>query len=1443
MYVGSHRVWEYPPGLMAERIKASGGESAANSMAAEPSLVALRHPVHDRVNLVLANGVVLRVEWPLEFSSPLVCDCISALTFVLPPAILFAFRAAVLSSEDSSAADSDPEWDAFVAVLEHAVQGAANGPAHSGRFTESLSHGYPPAVTEGQEFPKKSKSDGSKKLKHDDPMGDIAHSADGEAAWLRLLNSDLHAKMKTAPCLRNIVDPTTLQPDVTAAASHAAPVMPPLEQEHLPGMMLALHMIYEDYKLAMNNMQLGASLAALLSSLASVVGYHSYLDLYLRDHPPLSTKIGSDSQTLHHRQSEVCAPPDIRRWLASQLQGGASGEPEMYCPDMLASSLHSEDVPWKMSLKITRLYSLLMSQDSCTHYVKPEPCRPHQSWDNISQNSPKDSGTVLVLPAAAPCLDSGANFEVSDETNRAAVVMRAMLQEGLCMDDLIQMPVGVAMPLWSAILHCRQAPELTWSPEAFRLIGRNELAAQHEMKVDHTQVLFQHVPPFAIENDTGVQDEQNANQEQANDQGKDADGLGMFEQYAALRFGQDRRAKEVHRMLCSSKLMCLRVPRAPETSDHDYLSQQHVALLLRAQRAMALPVGRGMVTIAFIYALPTERLPIPKLVLSGRVPPTNASISLDAANTPADLTNWPSFHNGVAAGLQLVSSDVARVTRNWIVYNRPESPTFEHAGVLMALGLQGHLSQLAVTDIFRYLSHRHSATTVGVLLGMAAAKRGTMDPNVSKMLVMHIPYLLPPSLPEMEVASVVQMAAVMGVGLLYQGTSHRLMTEVLLTEIGRRPMSDSTLEREGYSLAAGLALGFVNLGKGGKCSGFEDLHIEDKLQRYIDGGVDAMATSIQPPNNTARCCRIMESDMVNVDVTAPGATLALGLMYMKTNNAALGSRLRIPDTHFLLEHVRPDFVLLRVLSHSLVMWDDVQPTEEWLVSQVPPFLQKYHAEPDKSSSEELDHEALRQAHAYILAGGCFAIGLRYAGTAHAGAHELLLKHVQYFALGCRSDASGPKEWTQRDRPALETCLNTAAIALGLVMAGTGDLRALKLLRAQRRRIDPEIMYGNHMAMQMAIGFLFLGGGRFTLNRSNTAIASLVVSLYPRFTVTTTSNRYYLQAFRHFYVMALEPRCLHSIDIDTNLPCFVPVTISTSGADNEIVRGAVAESNTADSVTKVELMTPCLIPDVGVKMLEIICPRYWHRQIRIKPGQQIPQVIYVKRKTGCMPFNIDPTGSKHLASDVQFSDRATDGESAHVIDNTVIRAFTTQLHQSEQPMECTTHVDKMPCLSTSEDQIQLLPAFIVLYQLLLQLEKNQPIQPADCWDLRLLLCYHNSSSNSQIISLQSAAVVNAHLDAFFDRMNFESEGGPLEEYLSSFRFPLSQSEAFASFLAYTGFPTVTMLKEAHKQVTELFSGRATRPSTLMPILCILLPQTSTKALSKIASIWARLLIDQ
>lgn len=45
-----------------------------------------------------------------------------------------------------------------------------------------------------------------------------------------------------------------------------------------------------------------------------------------------------------------------------------------------------------------------------------------------------------------------------------------------------------------------------------------------------------------------------------------------------------------------------------------------------------------------------------------------------------------------------------KMSRTWIQYNKPEEPSFTHAGILLALGLHGHLCSLAMTDVYRYLT-------------------------------------------------------------------------------------------------------------------------------------------------------------------------------------------------------------------------------------------------------------------------------------------------------------------------------------------------------------------------------------------------------------------------------------------------------------------------------------------------------------------------------------------------------------------------------------------------------------------------------------------------------------------------------------------------------------------------------------------------------------------
>ena len=215
------------------------------------------------------------------------------------------------------------------------------------------------------------------------------------------------------------------------------------------------------------------------------------------------------------------------------------------------------------------------------------------------------------------------------------------------------------------------------------------------------------------------------------------------------------------------------------------------------------------------------------------------------SSLPNGTLTWPEFHNGVAAGLR-VSRETAEVNSTWMVYNKPAGQlTHEHAGFLMALGLQGHLAKLSVMNVYEYLSKGHVTTSIGLLLGLSASKRGSMDAQVAKMLCIHVPEMLPPTAAELDVAPAVQTAALLGIGLTFQGSAHRRMTEVLLEEIGRR--RDDTLsaeaaagasgydadEREGHALAAGMALGLVVLQLGEDAPGVRDMRLADRLTHYI----------------------------------------------------------------------------------------------------------------------------------------------------------------------------------------------------------------------------------------------------------------------------------------------------------------------------------------------------------------------------------------------------------------------------------------------------------------------------------------------------------------------------------------------------------------------------------------------------------------------------------
>ena len=276
--------------------------------------------------------------------------------------------------------------------------------------------------------------------------------------------------------------------------------------------------------------------------------------------------------------------------------------------------------------------------------------------------------------------------------------------------------------------------------------------------------------------------------------------------------------------------------------------------------------------------------------------------------------------------------------------------------------------------------------------------------------------------------------------------------------------------------------------------------------------------------------QVQEGDTINIDVTSPGATLALGLMFFRSNNERVASWLEAPDSRFLLEFVRPDFLMLRTLAKGLIMWDSIAPTLEWLESHVPPSMKPHCLVRPATeggqlgSSEVIDYETVNQAYCNLLAGAAMALGLRFAGSANNCAADSLNHLIKKFLrISKRSVAELAGKAT------MEQTICILVLSLCIIMAGTGDLNTIRLVRYLRSRVGPNkhstVTYGSHMALHLGLGLLFLGGGKFTLNTRPESVAAMVAAFFPKFPTHSNDNRYHLQALRHLYVLAAEPRIL------------------------------------------------------------------------------------------------------------------------------------------------------------------------------------------------------------------------------------------------------------------------------------------------------------------------------
>ncbi|KDE02819.1 hypothetical protein MVLG_06656 [Microbotryum lychnidis-dioicae p1A1 Lamole] len=1003
------------------------------------------------------------------------------------------------------------------------------------------------------------------------------------------------------------------------APSNARQIASPLdatEREDLKVVVATLHLVAEDLRLSTLKMDECKRLSQLVFSLAASLGLEEWVDVYRRSLGIPSDETAYNVPLAGKLSPLPRSPPRVLDQLSILLRGTASSD---------------STLPLRRSWCTLSGIADQFGTDGAYFYNALKP-HPVQTIDSLFQLF-----TTLVEshdPNKTPLL-------------RSKPVVERMVELGIDAAALDRLALGVGMVLREAARACQSAAPAGMGEKAYELIRRPDLARQG--RGPERDATDGHKELASLSGSTAIDQIAqtikagkatslflSSSQPSAN-----RDDLAVSTSNA-VRFNEDRRLEEVMRMLQFVEPVTIGGDRADRTLDQLTPQTQQSLLLYLSHRTLALPVGYAMFTYRTNSGPPTDAVTIPSINTSARILPMPSPVSLvekepRESGSPGhgERLEWPNFHAGVAAALQYqaasTTSSVGPMNdfgfdASHISFNKPAELDSKHAGFLFGLGLSGHLSKIAFNQVFEYLRMKHDPTSIGLLLGLAATYLGTCDPKVMSLLSVHLAALHPPNSSTLNVSGMTQAASLFGLGLLHLGSSKRTLADVMVRElcaIHVTTTEDAAACREAYALSAGFSFGLIMLASGTNAEATPgEVALLKTLRALVTG--ESHRPLPTPAGSTSKACHVTD-----INVTSSAATMALAFMYLRTERHDVASLLEIPDTPRRLDYVRADLLLVRTLARAMILWNRIQLSKTWVESHVPMFIsQAVETAKQKGVAADADLEIARWS---IIAGACFAIGLKFAGTAAAEAHGTLIHYLDQLTRAAYTKA--PTVQAKIRRHAIRSCLSIMAVALSMVMAGTGEINVLRRLRVAHGHFGEGVTYGTHLASHMALGLLCAGSGQYTLGTSNAAIAALVISFFPAFPPMPGENRSHLQAYRHLWTIAVEPRCLVARDIDTDESTFLPVRLRLVDPISTSTAGAQSE------VRAKQLVAPTLIPELKlIQTIQVDTPRYWPFALNLTSPSSAHQreafladhtTLWVKRRTGHLSYAQDPRGVRSI----------------------------------------------------------------------------------------------------------------------------------------------------------------------------------------------------------------------
>ncbi|MES1918312.1 hypothetical protein MHBO_000298 [Bonamia ostreae] len=958
----------------------------------------------------------------------------------------------------------------------------------------------------------------------------------------------------------------------------------------------ALHCFYESLKLDLNQKE-SYKVAELLTNISLQLGQFGYTDIYFRDFASLLKRyIAIRNNKIGGQKIAESAPFDFYKWLSAKIERKPSQI--LKNAPLLNPNCSFLERLRKICLFVEVVFALLDLKEIESEFSFETSFGKSGSAVKLAKTFKKSKSGHLIF--------SPLRFYKEEKNRKTAETVSTMLR-GITTDDFVGLPDAISLILRD-ILAKILFSQNTKSADLWKIAGREDIALNI---IDSAK--------NGLAKTSAANNNRNCPSCAKKDDGNDKTTISTIcANWRKTRFTKDLRLKEVERCLCSSKpqIVAINCTDEEETVLENWKRKDISVPYKYFQRTCAMPLGRALFLFdeneTFSNKCPSHRkLSSDQISTSLRIKGSSKEFEIPVDSRASKIAkSMGEFHSGAAFALSL-PENMPFLGRNEIL-GFPKESLHAHSGFLLGIGAKGYLSSLDSTDLFDYFQSQKEVVSVALLLGFSLRAVGSMDFEITKMVSLHVPNLMPSTLMESEktVPSLLQSVAILCLGLLYMSSGNTSMNKVIL-EIITKSKNDGEEEDLGQlHLSSSLAYGLVNLGKGceenGNCCNVDAMFLQDSNggTKKVDSNSDSLDfidDDFEPMDAETEGKYIKTSlthsgTKIDLFVTAPGSLLALGFIHYKTNNSLIGKLLEIKNSANFIDNYRGEFAFYRLLSRNIVMWNDIQPTVKWLKQNIPPILRKKSrfyrfVKGDKTTIkfEETVGTNRDSFCLYSLLGCCTALAIKFCGSRDARVLGLLMQMYN-------------KALSSRERQNLkvpESCFKSFVVGMAtnmaVVMAGSCDLSVFKILR-RLRKISNNLNSSENELVSMAIGFLFMGGGRTSLTSSDKGTAGLLISILPllisrSFLMTDV----YPPFFRYLWILAADKRHFETIDSETGQLC-----------------NTVIEIDRTDKKGKIKLLTPCLLPERReIKRIKIVDKSFWPQNELLNENNA--SSIFVKRK--------------------------------------------------------------------------------------------------------------------------------------------------------------------------------------------------------------------------------------